>query len=461
MRLHRAPLLLLGAVLGSLVPGSRCGRSWSCRPLLNSILHPLLLPGFFRHSLCYSYLKVSESSQGLPQFLSIVHLDDQPIARFGNHTRKMEPLVPWMEMEETKIFVAPEWVLRADLEMLSNFNHQTRGPHTWQAILGCELKEDGSKGGFLHYGYDGSDFISFDKETLRWVAAQSQAEKVKEKWEDDPGWSQRNKFFLEETCIKWLQRKLSYRNKTVQRTEPPVGKVTRKVVGDSLEVLICQAFGFYPKEIQATWTRDGEVCDYETLPRNVAPNSDGTYYVWLSIEIDPKERDHFWCLLEHQGLQEPLILAFKEETGERLRHVTYLDQQEDPSVFSPGKRDLQVNSREVGHGGTGAMSSDTACKSHLRTDNNRGEGTTVEDYWLRSRKKLHQDVTTSSVDSDLEMHPSVPIYGTEDKIQPQAGCSSPKLHQSTRYPVEGSDPRSLPELLDEHFTGREMLPQRR
>ncbi|XP_015685672.1 major histocompatibility complex class I-related gene protein-like, partial [Protobothrops mucrosquamatus] len=294
MRLHRAPLLLLGAVLGSLVPGSRCVSS--------------------KHSLCYSYLTVSEPSQGLPQFLSMVHLDDQPIARFDNHTRKMEPLVPWMEMEETKIFVAPEWLFRVDLETLSNFNHQTRGPHIWQAILGCELWEDGSKGGFLHYGYDGMDFISFDKETLRWVAAQPQAEKVKEKWEDLPRWSLRNKFFLEETCIEWLQRYLSHRKEALQRTEPPVGKVTRKVVDDRLEVLICQAFGFYPKEIQATWTRDGEVCDYETLPRNVAPNSDGTYYVWLSIDIDPKERNHFQCRLEHQGLQGPLVLTLEEES---------------------------------------------------------------------------------------------------------------------------------------------------
>ncbi|XP_029141849.1 major histocompatibility complex class I-related gene protein-like, partial [Protobothrops mucrosquamatus] len=189
-------------------------------------------------------------------------------------------------------------------------------------MLGCELWEDGSKGGFLHYGYNGRDFISFDKETLRWVAAQPQAEKVKDKWEDHPGWSQRNKVFLEETCIEWLQRYLPYKKEALQKTEAPVGKVTHKEVDDSLEVLICQAFGFYPKQIQATWTRDGEACLYETLPRNVVPNSDGTYYVWLSIDIDPKERDRYRCHLEHQGLQEPLILAFKEETGERLERVS-------------------------------------------------------------------------------------------------------------------------------------------
>ncbi|XP_058023757.1 major histocompatibility complex class I-related gene protein-like [Ahaetulla prasina] len=257
------------------------------------------------------------ASERLPQFLIRSYLDDQPITRFDSLTRKTEPLVPWIKEEEVEkeAFLGPEWIFRAGLEKLSKLNHQAEGHHTWQAVLGCELREDGSKGGFLHYGYNGWDFISFDKETLRWVAAQPQAQKVKEKWEDDPGWSERNKSFLEKTCIEGLQRHLSYKNKTLQRTEPPVGQVTSKVVDDSLEVLICQAFGFYPKEIQATWTRDREVCEYGTLHRNVAPNSDGTYYVRLSIEIDPKERNHFQCHLEHEGLQEPLVLAVKEEKG--------------------------------------------------------------------------------------------------------------------------------------------------
>uniref|UniRef100_A0A670ZGS7 Ig-like domain-containing protein n=1 Tax=Pseudonaja textilis TaxID=8673 RepID=A0A670ZGS7_PSETE len=181
-------------------------------------------------------------------------------------------------------------------------------------------KQDGSKGGFLHYGYDGMDFISFDKETLRWVTAQPQAQKVKEEWEEDPRWSQGSKAFLEQTCFVWLQRYLNSGNSglVAVSAEPPVGKVTHKVEDERLEVLTCQAFGFYPKEIQATWTRDGEACKYETLLKNVAPNSDGTYYVQLSIDIDPKERDHFRCHLEHEGLQEPLDLAFKEERAPML-----------------------------------------------------------------------------------------------------------------------------------------------
>ncbi|XP_058024339.1 major histocompatibility complex class I-related gene protein-like [Ahaetulla prasina] len=264
------------------------------------------------HSLCYFYLQLPDPNQELPQFFINSYLDDQPIAQFDSLTRRMEPLVPWMEEVEKKRFLIPEWVFRPDLEKLSKVDQHAGGLHTWQAIWGCELREDGSKGGYFHYGYNGIDFISFDKETLRWVAAQAQAQKVKEKWDEDPGWTKKMKIYLEKTCIEWLQRYLFYKKEVLQRIEPPVGILTHKVVDESLEVLICQAFGFYPKEIQAIWRRDGEAFQYETLHKNVTPNSDGTYYIQISIEIDPKERDRFWW---HEGLQEPLVLALKEETA--------------------------------------------------------------------------------------------------------------------------------------------------
>ncbi|XP_060549409.1 major histocompatibility complex class I-related gene protein-like isoform X2 [Pantherophis guttatus] len=292
----------------------------------------------------------------------------------------MELLVPWMGAEEKNHLVDLERVFRTDLHWLSNLGHQTEGIHTWQAILGCELGEDGSKGGFLHYGYNGMDFISFDKETLRWVAAQPQAQKVKEMWEDDTRKSQRNKVYLEEMCIKMMQKCLSYQKEAPKKTESPVGKVTRKLVDDSLEVLICQAFGFYPKEILTTWTRDGEACKYETLHKNVVPNSDGTYYVQLSIEIDPKERDHFRCHLDHEGLQEPLVLALKEETDIKLLGLLGA-----VIIIIPGALILFL----IG-------------------------------YRLNYRKKLCQAMTIHLNHLPLEKLCSSPPYGTEDEIQSAA-----------------------------------------
>ncbi|XP_015681190.1 major histocompatibility complex class I-related gene protein-like [Protobothrops mucrosquamatus] len=263
-------------------------------------------------------LIVPQGEREPSQFFVWGNLDNQPIIHFDSRKGRVETLVSWIEEVKKGTFLPVEWVFRSELENLSNLNNLTEELHTWQAIVGCELREDGNNDGFFRYGYDGMDFLSFKKETPRWVAAQPQAEKVKEKWEDHPGWSQKNKFYLEKICIKLLQRYLSYKKEALEKTEPPVGKVTHKVIDDSQEILVCEAYGFYPKEIQATWMRDGENWDQGTIRRNVAPNSDGTYYVWISIEIDPKERNRSHCHLEHDGLQEPLVLPFKEETGERL-----------------------------------------------------------------------------------------------------------------------------------------------
>ncbi|KAH0630655.1 hypothetical protein JD844_013913 [Phrynosoma platyrhinos] len=186
------------------------------------------------------------------------------------------------------------------------------GFHTWQNMFGCELRKDGSKGAFDQYAYDGKDYISFDKETLSWVASDLPALITKRKWDPDSAFKQRVKVYLEEICILWLQRYLVYGKETLLRTEPPEVKVIRKIDYDNMETLICRVSGFYPKDIDIAWTKDGEVWIQDTFRGLVSPNSDGTYYTWLSIKIDPKDREHYKCHVEHDGLPELVDLAWKE-----------------------------------------------------------------------------------------------------------------------------------------------------
>ncbi|KAF7234849.1 RLA class I histocompatibility antigen, alpha chain 11/11 [Varanus komodoensis] len=193
----------------------------------------------------------------------------------------------------------------------------TRRLHTLQWMYGCELSGDGSKGGYMQFGYDGSDYLSLDKEHLRWTAADAKAQLTKRKWEAEPAEGQRWKAYLEETCIEWLRRYLEYGKETLQqRREPPVVKVTRhESPMEDTETLVCRAHGFYPKEIDATWTKDGQSWEHETFRRRVAPNPDGTYYVWLCIDIDPEERGRYRCRVDHAGLSQPLVLAWEGPVG--------------------------------------------------------------------------------------------------------------------------------------------------
>ncbi|XP_013912348.1 PREDICTED: major histocompatibility complex class I-related gene protein-like [Thamnophis sirtalis] len=93
------------------------------------------------------------------------------------------------------------------------------GLHTWQRMSGCELRGDGSKGGFWQYGYEGRTFITFDKETLTWVTPDPQAQITQRKRDAIPGYNQRWKDYLEEICIEWLEKYLSYGEETLLRTE--------------------------------------------------------------------------------------------------------------------------------------------------------------------------------------------------------------------------------------------------
>ncbi|XP_070792422.1 class I histocompatibility antigen, F10 alpha chain-like [Pituophis catenifer annectens] len=284
--------------------------------------------GASSHSLKYFYTGNSEPSQGLPHFVSVGYVDDQILDQYNSHTRKVQPRVSWMEEvgkedpqywdSQTQIARGNEEWFREDLETLRNRYNKSEGLHTWQWMYGCELRRDGSKGGFMQYGYEGRTFITFDKEILTWVAPDPQAQITQRKWDAIPGWNHGWKTYLEEECIESLEKYLSYGNETLLRRETP--KVTlssRTEVEDGIETHICRVHGFYPREIDASWTRDGEVWLHDTLHEPVAPNADGTYHYWISIQIDPKERDRYRCHVEHDSLQEPLDLELKEPTDSK------------------------------------------------------------------------------------------------------------------------------------------------
>ncbi|KAG8147475.1 putative MHC class I antigen protein [Naja naja] len=177
-------------------------------------------------------------------------------------------------------------------------------------------------------------FLTFDKETLTWVASDPIGQITKRIYGDSiPGYNQGLKSYLEKKCIECLEEYLSYGKEMLPRTaleglrvnsgsavsaEPPVVTVRGKTeVEDGMETHVCRLDGFYPREIDASWTRDGEVWLEETFHGSVAPNADGTYHYWLSIRIDPKERDRYRCHVEHDGLQEPLDLALEEPTNSK------------------------------------------------------------------------------------------------------------------------------------------------
>ncbi|XP_039184981.1 major histocompatibility complex class I-related gene protein-like [Crotalus tigris] len=288
------------------------------------LLLPLLLLGAgvadaSSHALRYFFTGVSELGHGLPRFVIVGYLDDQQFVHYDSDSRRDLPRGSWIQRVDEddaqywdwQTQLSHSWELYFQLSLWNRFNH-TPGLHTWQWMHGCELRQDGRKEGSSQFGYDGTDFLSLDKETLTWTAANWRAQVTKRQWEADLVWTESRKNFLEGDCIEWLHKYLNYGKDSLLRKEPPVVTVTQKGSYNGLEILICRLHGFYPKKVDVTWRKGGEILEQETFRGGITPNSDSTYHTWLSIEIDPEEREHYKCHVEHDGLLNPQDFSWEK-----------------------------------------------------------------------------------------------------------------------------------------------------
>ncbi|XP_016364853.1 major histocompatibility complex class I-related gene protein-like isoform X1 [Sinocyclocheilus rhinocerous] len=174
------------------------------------------------------------------------------------------------------------------------------GVHTWQMMCGCELNDDGTKRGYWQYGYDGEDFVSFDKSSLTWTAANPQAVITKHKWDADKAFGEYNKGYLENTCIEWLQKYVRYGKDTLERKVSPQVSLLQKSSSSSVS---CHATGFYPSGVTVTWQKNGQEHIEDVDLGQLIPNEDGTFQVTSTITVTPDElkNNKFSCVVEHQG----------------------------------------------------------------------------------------------------------------------------------------------------------------
>uniref|UniRef100_A0A8C6Y5X0 MHC class I-like antigen recognition-like domain-containing protein n=1 Tax=Naja naja TaxID=35670 RepID=A0A8C6Y5X0_NAJNA len=278
-------------------PQNRLLRNLNPTPLLNEFL-PIWIPS--RHLFAFHEVFLHlhlDPNQGQPHHVAVGFVDGQVFLHYDSHSRKMEPRVSWMEKvgkEDPNYWVRNTQMAR-DTEEASRGDLETLSGGIQKFFTTSSLRADGSRGGFDQYGYDGRTFLTFDKETLTWVAPDPQAQITKRKWDTSPVYNRRGKAYLEEICIKWLEKHLSYGKETLLKRgdtgeHQGVTVVRGKTeVEDGMETH-ARLDGFYPREIDASWTRDGEVWEEETF------HGEGRYR----------------CHVEHGGLQEPLDLALED-----------------------------------------------------------------------------------------------------------------------------------------------------
>ncbi|XP_062874423.1 BOLA class I histocompatibility antigen, alpha chain BL3-6-like, partial [Trichomycterus rosablanca] len=263
------------------------------------------------HSLKYLYTAVR--GVNFSEFTVVGMVDGEQIVYYDSNIRTLSPKTEWMKKidaddphywkRETQRMQGEEENFNVLLTtIMKSFNH-TEENHTLQRMYGCD--DNGTTRGFDQYGYDGEDFISLDLRNKTWTAANAKAVITKHAWEAE-NYNMKRKNYLENECITWLRKYVLYGRETLERKVRPEASVFYKHSNSS--ELVCHATGYFPKEINMTWEKDGEKMDVS--PNDTLPNNDGTFQKRAVLRVSPEElKGHnYTCVVQHSSLEKDLVL---------------------------------------------------------------------------------------------------------------------------------------------------------
>uniref|UniRef100_A0A8D1BWA9 Ig-like domain-containing protein n=1 Tax=Sus scrofa TaxID=9823 RepID=A0A8D1BWA9_PIG len=279
-----------------------------------SCLPPSPPPGY--HSLRDVYTAVSRPGRRETRSIAVGNVDDTQLMRFDSYAPnpRVELRASWMEQQGPEYWdLNTRGVKDTAQTPAVNLNTLRRYFNQSEWTYRCDAEPDGRLlCGYEQFAYDGEDFIALNEDLRSWTAADTAAQITKRKWEAS-GEAERDRNYLQGTCVEWLSRHLEMGKDTLQRREPPKTHVTRHPSSDLGVTLRCWALGFHPKEISLTWQREDQDQSQDMELVETRPSGDGTFQKWAALVVPPGEEQSYTCHVQHEGLQEPLTLRWGKE----------------------------------------------------------------------------------------------------------------------------------------------------
>uniref|UniRef100_A0A4W5R1N3 Ig-like domain-containing protein n=1 Tax=Hucho hucho TaxID=62062 RepID=A0A4W5R1N3_9TELE len=259
----------------------------------------IVLLGLMTHSLKYFYTASSEIPN-FPEFVALSMVDGVQTVYYDSNSQRALPKRDWMNKATetlpqywetvTESFMGNQPTFKANIDIAKQRFNQSGGVHTVQLMYGCELGDDGITRGDYQYGYDGADFLSLDKSTLTWTAANQKAVITKLKWDATGVNANLRNNYLDNTCIEWLKKYVNYGKDTLER-----------------KVLTCHATGFYPSGVMVFWQKDRQQQNGDVEHGEILQNDDGTFQKSSHLTVTPEEwkKNKYQCVVQLTGANDP------------------------------------------------------------------------------------------------------------------------------------------------------------
>uniref|UniRef100_A0A4W5QUP4 Ig-like domain-containing protein n=1 Tax=Hucho hucho TaxID=62062 RepID=A0A4W5QUP4_9TELE len=272
------------------------------------------------HSLKYFYTASSEIPN-FPEFVALSMVDGVQTVYYDSNSQRALPKRDWMNKATetlpqywetvTESFMGNQPTFKANIDIAKQRFNQSGGVHTVQLMYGCELGDDGITRGDYQYGYDGADFLSLDKSTLTWTAANQKAVITKLKWDATGVNANLRNNYLDNTCIEWLKKYVNYGKDTLERKVRPSVSLLQKTPSSPVT---CHATGFYPSGVMVFWQKDRQQQNGDVEHGEILQNDDGTFQKSSHLTVTPEEwkKNKYQCVVQLTGIKDDITKVLTE-----------------------------------------------------------------------------------------------------------------------------------------------------